>query len=94
MQFVCQKFRPPKANDAKAWDITAYLISNGYTYFTIRDSSGVPIPYPTTLDAAKQFVDEHRADLAQQQVRQKHSLEKRLEELRRRPANRSRDLNS
>ena len=49
MYFVNQKFRPPKVTDEKSWAVAAYLISNGFAYYTIRDKSGVPVNYPTTI---------------------------------------------
>ena len=91
MYFVCEKFRPPRIIDEMAWAVAAYLISNGYTYFTIRDERGMPITYPETMESAKQFVAMHRAEASKWNARRKHELEQRLIELSKRPQNPSRD---
>ncbi len=91
MYFVNQKFRPPKMTDVKSWAVATYLISNGFTYYTIRDKTGVPVEYPTAMQDAVTFVEEHRAQAATRNTQRKHEIEKRIAELRQRPRNDSRD---
>lgn len=91
MYFVNQKFRPPKVTDEKSWTVAAYLISNGFAYYTIRDKSGVPVNYPTTMHDAEQFVENNRSQVEQRNTRQKHEIEKRIAELHQRPQNDSRN---
>jgi len=91
MYFVNQKFRPPKTSDVKSWAVAAYLISNGFTYYTIHDKSGMPVEYPTTIGDAESFVEEHRSQAAARGVRHKHEIEKRIDDLSQRPQNDSRD---
>ena len=91
MYFVNQKFRPPKRSDVKSWAVAAFLISNGFTYRTIHDKSGMPVKFPTTLDEAENFVETHHSQAASRDTQLKHELEKRLAELNRKPQNDSRD---
>lgn len=91
MYFVNHKFRPPKTTDDKAWAAAAYLISHGFTYYTIHDQSGMPVKYPTTFAAAQEFVQDHRSQIAEGITRRKHEIEKRIAELKQRPQNDSRD---
>ncbi|NNE35832.1 MAG: hypothetical protein HKN13_11370 [Rhodothermales bacterium] len=81
MCFVSQKFRPPKKNDTKSWDVAVLLISNGFTYYTICDDKGMPVPYPTSIDDAKRFINTYRANAAERNTRRKHDLEKQISEL-------------
>ena len=92
MEFVSQKFRPPKRNDKKSWDVAALMISNGFAYYTIRDSQGMPVPYPTTLHDAERFIETHRAAVAEQNTRRKHEIEQQVSELQSREANKQRTI--
>ncbi len=91
MFFVNHKFRPPKATDEKSWAVAAYLISHGFSYYTIRDEKGLAVAYPTTLADAEKFVAKYVAQRSQQIARRKHDLEKQIADLRQRPQNDSRD---
>lgn len=91
MHFVSHKFRPPKATDVKSWEVAAYLISHGFNYCTIRDEKGLAVPYPATLTDAEKFVARFTAQAALQTTRRRHKLEKRIEDLRRRPQDEARD---
>ena len=92
MEFVSHKFRPPKRSDKKAWDVAALMISHGFTYYTIRDDQGTPVPHPTTLDDAKRFIETHRATVAEQNTRRKHEIEKQISELQSRETDKQRNM--
>ena len=92
MYLVSQKFRPPKKTDDKAWRVAAFLISNGFTYHTIRDSSGMAVSYPTTMSDAERFVDVLRTHAAERKTRRRHELEKQIAELESRSPNEQRAI--
>ncbi len=92
MHFVSHKFRPPKTNDKKSWDVAIYLIPKGFCYQTIRDENGVAAEYPTTMTGAKEFVAKYTPDKILQTVRRKHEIEKQIADLESREQNRDRDI--
>ena len=81
MCFVNQKFRPPKKTDDKSWAVAALLISNGFTYYTIRDGNGMAVAYPTTIGDAERFIQMYRSHAAERNTRRKHEIEKQISEL-------------
>ena len=90
MRFVSQKFRPPKKTDDKSWAVSSLLILNGFTYYTIRDVNGMAIPYPTTIDDAKRFINAHQSRAGELQTKRKHEIEKQIADLESRPPNQQR----
>lgn len=60
MPVVSQKFKPPKKTDLKSWEVVAYLLENGYTFYSAYDKDGRHIPYPKTLEEAMEFVRERK----------------------------------
>jgi len=67
MTEVNHKFRPPKKSDLKAWNVSKYLIENGFLYQhiykNIEERNGLVIKekyvdYPKTMSDAKKFVSE------------------------------------
>ena len=51
-----QKFKPPKATDTKAWQVIEYLLGNDFRFQSIYNEAGKDVPYPTTMEEAKEFV--------------------------------------
>ena len=51
-------FKAPKKSDTEQWKKVAFLIDHGFFFQKIRpDSNGnESVPYPKTLDEAKEFV--------------------------------------
>ena len=91
MHLVSQKFRPPKLNDIKAWEVAVFLISRGFCYHTIRDQHGMAVRYPTTMEDARGFVDKYSKESRIRSARRKHEIEKQIVELKARDKNRDRD---
>jgi hypothetical protein len=68
MTEVNHKFRPPKKSDLKAWNVSQFLIKNGFLYQHIYENfderNGVTKEkyrdYPTKLSEAKKFVAEYK----------------------------------
>ena len=92
MYFVSQKFRPPKRTDKRSWDVAALMISNGFTYYTIRDAQGIPVPYPTTVDDAERFIETHCDTVSRQNTRHRHQIERLILELQSRESNKQRNM--
>ncbi|WP_397363976.1 hypothetical protein [Olleya sp. R77988] len=70
MKIVNHKFRPPKKTDLKAWDVSKFLIENGFLYHhiykNIEERNGLVtkekyINYPITMNDAKIFVLKYKA---------------------------------
>lgn len=62
---INHKFRPPKKSNLKAWEVSKYLIENGFLYQRIYQKIiGVDnlksVSYPTSIDEAKQFVKKYK----------------------------------
>jgi hypothetical protein len=68
-----QKFRPPKLNDRKSWEVVLFLVENGFRYGSIYLSDGnggflrdphtdllATAEYPTKLSEAKLFVQRYK----------------------------------
>lgn len=55
---VDQKFKPPKVNDLKKWEVVAFLTSNGFFYQRIYKTKYTTpyIPYLEKLEHAKEFI--------------------------------------
>ena len=63
MVFLNQKFRPPKKTDNEAWKTAHFLVENGFPFQHIYDDDITPtyVPYPTTLGAARKFVEKYKS---------------------------------
>ena len=61
---INHKFRPPKQNDVKRWKVAEYLKDNGFfyhhTYEKIERGVYSLVPYPNTMEDAKEFVKKHK----------------------------------
>ena len=57
-----RNFKPPKKSDIKQWEKIKYLISHGFFFQKIRTepNSNDSIPYPKTLEEAKEFVIKYK----------------------------------
>ena len=55
-------FKPPKKTDTKQWLKIKLLFENGFYFQKIHDLSngGVNVPYPKTLEEAKEFVIKYK----------------------------------
>ena len=69
MAEVNQKFRPPKKSDLKSWNVSKYLIENGFlyqhVYKNIVERNGLVTKekyadYPKTMSEAEKFVSEFK----------------------------------
>ena len=49
------KFRPPKREDIKQWDLAKFLVDRGF-HFDHVNYNGTYVRYPTTMEDAKIFV--------------------------------------
>lgn len=51
-------FKPPKKNDKKQWEKIRFLFQHGFRFQKVypADSNTISIPYPKTLQEAKEFV--------------------------------------
>lgn len=63
--FLNHKFRPPKKQDKKAWEVAEYLKDNGFFFqrVYVNDGHGLclqKIPYPVSMEEAKDFVMKHK----------------------------------
>ncbi|MFD2288573.1 hypothetical protein GJU39_22770 [Pedobacter petrophilus] len=54
------RFRPPKKDDLKNWNLTMYLIENGFFYQHIYENHQY-VNYPSNMDEAKIFVAKFRS---------------------------------
>lgn len=70
MLLVNHKFRPPKKSDVKSWEVSTFLIENGFLYHhvytNIEERNGLVtkenhIDYPRTMSEARRFVAEYKS---------------------------------
>ena len=56
-------FKAPKKSDLKQWKKVAFLFEHGFRFQRIRIGSGHHdvVPYPKTLEQAKEFVIKYKA---------------------------------
>ena len=55
-------FKAPKRSDLKQWKKVAYLFEHGFRFQKIRPvkNSLESVPYPETLEAARDFVEKYK----------------------------------
>ncbi|WP_031565940.1 hypothetical protein [Rheinheimera texasensis] len=55
-------FKAPKKNDLKLWQKITYLFEHGFRFqkICIKENSIETVPYPETLEAAKEFVVKYK----------------------------------
>jgi hypothetical protein len=58
---VNQKYKAPKLTDVKAWKLVEFLLENGFVYQHIVKVNGEQVPYPKTMDDAKEFVAKYKS---------------------------------
>jgi len=69
MLILPHRFRPPKKTDLKGWQLTRFLIDNGFPYHHIyqvgkselvkyKDNNYVP--YPKNMRDAKEFIAQYK----------------------------------
>jgi hypothetical protein len=63
MTQMTQRFRPPKKSNDMAWKTAHFLVNNGFPYQYIYDEDIIPtyVPYPETLNEAKNFVIKYQS---------------------------------
>tara|TARA_R110002050_G_scaffold204327_1_gene339514 strand:- start:47 stop:349 length:303 start_codon:yes stop_codon:yes gene_type:complete len=59
MIFVNHKFRPPKKNDKKRWELVKFLIARGFNFQSVSDENGIYVTYPQSIEEAKEFVKKY-----------------------------------
>jgi len=55
-----RNFKAPKQSDLEQWSKVSFLLHRGFRFTSIRDAAGIRIPYPKTLEEAKEFVEKYR----------------------------------
>ena len=62
MYRVGRHFKAPKKNDSAQWRKVEFLIEHGFLFQKIRPNSGSydSVPYPETLEQAKEFVVKYK----------------------------------
>ncbi len=55
-------FKAPKKDDLKQWQKVTFLVEHGFRFQKIRipEHSNQTVPYPDTLEAAKEFVIKYK----------------------------------
>ena len=55
-------FKAPRKSDLRQWEKIRFLLAHGFRFQKIRvNSQDESVPYPETLDEAKEFVVKYRA---------------------------------
>ena len=69
MKLLPHRFRPPKKTDLKGWQLTSFLIDNGFRYQHIyqvgkndffRTKYNNYTPYPKNIREAKEFIEQYK----------------------------------
>jgi hypothetical protein len=69
MLILPHRFRPPKKTDSKGWQLTGFLIDNGFPYhhiYQVGKSELVKyrynnyVPYPKNMRDAKEFIEQYK----------------------------------
>ena len=69
MILVNHRFRPPKKNDKKKWELVEFLITNGFPFQHIykkakseyyKTQSDNYVEYPKTMEEARDFVIKYK----------------------------------
>jgi len=55
-----RNFHTPKTSDSAQWEKIEFLFNNGFRFQKIYNASYQTIPYPKTLDEAKDFVKKYK----------------------------------
>jgi len=56
---LSRKFKPPKARDTAQWAKVKFLVEHGFLFYSVYESAalgGARVPYPKTLEEAREFV--------------------------------------
>ena len=59
---VGRHFKPPRRTSVKQWEKVRFLIEKGFPFHRVYESKrgGAAVPYPRTLEAARDFVRKYR----------------------------------
>jgi len=62
MNLMPHRFRPPKKDEKKKWDVVEFLVNEGFEYQHIYDEEIINtyVSYPKTMKQAKEFVIKYR----------------------------------
>ena len=55
-----RNFHVPKMSDQQQWKKIKFLFDNGFSFQKVHDESGQSVPYPKTLEEAKEFVNKYK----------------------------------
>lgn len=62
--FLNHKFKPPKKQDKKGWELAGFLKEHGFyfqsTYAHIAPGLYLHVPYPSSIEEAKEFVVKYK----------------------------------
>lgn len=65
---VNHKFRPPKQDDLKKWEVVSLLVKNGFVfqhiYEEIERGMHLQMRYPTTIEEAKEFIEKYKRQVS------------------------------
>ena len=56
---LSRKFKAPKARDTAQWAKVKFLVEHGFLFYSVYEQAGageVRVPYPKTLEEAREFV--------------------------------------
>lgn len=56
---INHKFRPPRRDDLKQWQLSKFLVDHGFLFHHVYKDYRV-IAYPTNMEDAKKFVIENK----------------------------------
>lgn len=59
------KFRPPKRDDLKQWQLARFLVDNGFLFQHVYNKNNLLIPYPNNMEDAKNFVIDNKRQVHQ-----------------------------
>lgn len=67
---MAHRFRPPKKRELAKWAVAKYLVDHGFYYQHIYEHpwGGRFMAYPTTMQAAKEFVKTYQVQAAKNGV--------------------------
>ena len=67
---MAHRFRPPKKRETAKWEVVKYLVDQGFYYQHIYEHpwGGQFMAYPTTMQAAKEFIKTYQVQAAKSGV--------------------------
>jgi hypothetical protein len=65
---VGRHFKAPKATDQDQWKKAEYLVQSGFFFQHVHDSENCQVPYPETLEEAREFVVTYQAQAWRERI--------------------------